>query len=407
MKYLGLLLLLLTSAHTLSWGQSSPELPLAGPAPDSVLSTVTTSQLDSVAPQSAAKTKTSLKQRLQNKINEPFDTTRNSGYWWRAMKHGKVDFNDPTMGYPKFVKFCYKAYKWGDKAFNSYDTAYVVSTGKNWKLTLKNRNWIDHFDGRNQYGDMLFTSCTSSNIGLHLSFMALSVGYSIDIDRIFGGKKMSEMMEFSFTCARFTAEFRKTKNYGSMKSRFKPKGGKWQNDDKITALQRETMGFSATYFFNNRKYARAAAYCYSKFQRRSAGSPLAGLSIINYDFDIDYEKLEPAEIEELKRLNVGHVRYTDYCLRGGYAYNWVMNSKFLLNVTGMLGGGVKHIHSTEIQPSANTGALHLSANVAITYNHRRFFASVQSNVNTSLNFEKDATYDYTIGDLTAVLGLRF
>ena len=189
-----------------------------------------------------------LKQKIAAKLSEPYDTVRNKGYWWRAMKHGKVNFKDSTMGYPKFVRFCYRVYVWGDKAFNTYDSTYVVPTGKLWKLTLKNQNWIDNFMGSNDEGRALFTSGMSSSIGFYLSFMAVSVGYSLDLDRLFGGKNTSERMEFSFTCARFTAEVHKSTNSGKMNSRIKLAGSDWVRGEKMRALRRETKGLSATYF---------------------------------------------------------------------------------------------------------------------------------------------------------------
>ena len=353
------------------------------------------------------KLKHDITQRINNKLNEPYDTTRDQGYWWRAMKHGKVNFKDSTMGYPKFVNFCYKVYKWGDKAFNSYDTAYVVPTGKNWKLTLKNQNWIDNYSGGLDGNHAMFTSGAASNIGLYLSFMAVSVGYSLDVDRLFGAKGTSQMMEFSFTCARFTAEAHKITNTGRMSTRIKLDGGEWKKGEKLDALRRESMGVSATYFFNNRKYARAAAYCYSKFQRRSAGSALAGFSIVNYDFKVDTEKLTSDQAQKFEYVGVAHMRYTDYCLRGGYAHNWVLGSKFLLNVTALAGMGVKHIHSTKYMASGNTGALVAGGNFALTYNHKRYFACLQSNVNTSLYITGKRHFGYTVADFTTVFGIRF
>ena len=350
-----------------------------------------------------------VKRRIHDKMSEPYDTVRDKRYWWRAMKHGKINFKDSTMGYPKFVLFCYKTYVWGDKAFNSYDPRYVVPTGKNWKLTLKNRNWVDNFMGGSDGGRVRFTSGASSNIGLYLSFMAVSVGYSLDIDRLFGGKATSEMLEFSFTCARFTAEIHKTSNTGRMRSRIKLDGGNWQDGESLAAdaIRRRTLGGSATYFFNNRKYARAAAYCFSKYQRISAGSALAGFSVDNHDFKINADALSQEQAARFADIGFDHIRYTDYCLSGGYAYNWVISRKFLLNVTGTVGAGVKHIHSTNGRPSDNSGALKLSGNFALTFNHKRYFASLQSDVKTSLYFVGKGHFGYTIADITAVLGIRF
>ena len=42
--------------------------------------------------------KQNITQRINDKLNEPYDTTRDNRYWWRAMKHGKVNF---TVEQPK------------------------------------------------------------------------------------------------------------------------------------------------------------------------------------------------------------------------------------------------------------------------------------------------------------------
>ena len=122
-----------------------------------------------------------VKDRIEEKMNEPYDTVRDGTYWWRAMKHGKVDLTGKTIYYPKFLRFAWRVYKWGDKTFNSYDTSYVVSTGKNWKLIYKSNIWSDNYRGEpsveNMHVDM--RSKLAANMGLQLSFMAVSVGYTL------------------------------------------------------------------------------------------------------------------------------------------------------------------------------------------------------------------------------------
>ena len=82
----------------LSWGQTSEQMVLH-------------EKQDTVQNQSKIRQlKQDIEQRINDKLNEPYDTTRDNRYWWRALKHGKVNFNDSTMGYPKFVMFCYRTY---------------------------------------------------------------------------------------------------------------------------------------------------------------------------------------------------------------------------------------------------------------------------------------------------------
>ena len=114
MKRFYLILMLMLCVPILSWGQTA-EQPVVPEQQDTV----------AAVEQPKKSLKQRITQRINDKLNEPFDTTRDSRYWWRAMKHGKINFKDSTMGYPKFVMFCYNAYVWGDTTFNRYDSAYV------------------------------------------------------------------------------------------------------------------------------------------------------------------------------------------------------------------------------------------------------------------------------------------
>ncbi|MDY6301563.1 MAG: DUF4421 family protein, partial [Bacteroidales bacterium] len=126
--------------------------------------------------------KARIMERIQEKMNEPYDTVRDGTYWWRAMKHGKVDVTGKTIHYPKFLRFAWKTYKWGDRTFNSYDSAYVVGTGKNWKLILSSNNWVDSYMGEPfDNSSAVMRSNLTSNVGLQLSFMAVSVGFTVGI----------------------------------------------------------------------------------------------------------------------------------------------------------------------------------------------------------------------------------
>ena len=393
--------MLIASVPVLAWGQTTEQpgttVQQGSAQPDSVQ-----------RPNKLQRLKQDITQRIQDKLNEPYDTTRNSGYWWRSMKHGKVDFNDSTMGYPKFVKFCYKAYKWGDKAFNSYDTSYVVSTGKNWKLQLKNQNWMDDFMCGIGDERARFTSGASSNIGVFLSFMAVSVGYSLDIDRIFGGKRTSEIAEFSFTCARFAAEAYIATNTGRMSTRLKTGGGNWQRHEKLRALRRKSMGGSATYFFNNRKYARAAAYCFSKYQKRNAGSWLVGFSLQHFDVKFDVEQMsEDIRTYFPTKADAPRILYNDYCLLFGYGYNWVLGRKWLLNFTGTpyVGYRYNHFHIENNMPSAVS--INMRARLGAVYNHKNYFVGLQSIGDHHRYKTKNSRLVNSTLDFMALVGIRF
>ena len=68
----------------------------------------------------------------------------------KIFRHG-WSINDTTIVYPKVLNFGVRSYRWLNHALNYYDTAYVVNpgktSGKKWKIMLKNNNWIDFYSG--------------------------------------------------------------------------------------------------------------------------------------------------------------------------------------------------------------------------------------------------------------------
>lgn len=392
-----LILSLLLATAMLSWGQ------VPG---DSVMSSQDTIQELSKLQQM----KSRFKQRVEEKINEPYDTTRNSGYWWRALKHGKVNFKDSTMGYPKFVMFCYKTYVWGDRAFNSYDTTYVKSTGKNWKLILKSDNWVDSYIGHPVKNvNQIMNSRLASSIGLSLSFMAVSVGYSVSVSNLIHGGKLSNKVDFSFTCARFTADAYYWENNNDINITYTIKNsGEGLHKLRQSGISRKAMGLTAYYFFNNRRYAQAAAYCFSKYQKRSAGSWLAGFSLQHFDVQFDVEQMSEDMREYFpSQADAPRILYNDYCLLFGYGYNWVVNKKWLLNFTGTPYIGYRYNHFHQGDNMVSAVSINMRARIGAVYNHKQYFVGLQTFADHHRYKSKISRLVNSTLDFNALVGIRF
>ena len=381
----------------LSWGQEMPA--------DTVVQPDTAVYMNKIQ-----RIRESTMQRIEERRNAPYDTVRDSGYWWRALKHGKMDLDGGTIEYPAFVRFCWNVYKWGDKAFNSYDTAYVVSTGKNWKLMLKSMNWVDTYGGEPVKGVQVFTrSRLTSNIGLQLSFMALSVGFTKGITDLINGEKLSNKVDFSFTCARFAADAYYMENSRPATVWFKDK----VSGEKLTfrdfgGFKRKSYGMSAYYIFNNRHYAQAAAYCFSKYQRRSAGSLIAGVRLLHRDMSIDVQELPDFARESLNTdAELPRFLYNDYCVMVGYGYNWVMGKKWLLNLTLAPYTGYRKMIATQHEDRASDWSINLKARMGLVYNHKQFFMGMQSYADIHRYKSEQHNFLGSIIDCTIMAGIRF
>lgn len=355
-----------------------------------------------------------VKQRIAEKMNEPYDTIRDSGYWWRAMKHGKVDLDGGTIDYPAFIDFCWKVYKWGDKAFNSYDSAYVVGTGKNWKFMFKSNNWNDNYSGQPTSNNDLRVNMRSklaANMGLQLSFMAVSVGYTVGITNLINGEKVSNKIDFSFTCARFTADAYYMENRGTTTAWITGKVNGEKVKMKIKefgGLHRKSYGMSAYYFFNNRRYSQAAAYCFSKYQKRNAGSWLAGFCLQHRDMRIVMEELPPVVLDQISEDEVmPHFLYNDYCLLVGYGYNWVLGPKWLLNFTITPYVGYRHLLATQNVDRASAWSLNMRARMGAVYNHKKYYVGLQSMGDFHRYKSEKHHFFGSLLDFTALVGIRF
>ena len=387
-----------------AWGQDVPV--------DTVVAVDSTAQMNRFQ-RIKEHVKELVKDRIEEKMNEPYDTVRDGTYWWRAMKHGKVDLTGKTIHYPKFLRFAWRVYKWGDKTFNSYDTSYVVSTGKNWKLIYKSNIWSDNYRGEpsveNMHVDM--RSKLAANMGLQLSFMAVSVGYTLGITNLINGEKVSNKVDFSFTCARFAAEAYYMENRGTITVRVRGRtdGEKWNATlREFGGFHRKAYGMRAYYFFNNRRYAQAAAYCFSKYQKRSAGSFIAGICLQHRDMGINMEEFPPFVLDQIPPgQEMPHFLYNDYCLMAGYGYNWVLGTKWLLNLTVAPYMGYRHLLATQNVDRASAWSVNMRVRMGAIYNHKKYFVGLQ-NYGDFHRYKSEKNYFIgSLLDFTALVGIRF
>lgn len=339
------------------------------------------------------------------------DTVRDKNYWKRALLHGKLNLRDTTVSYPKFPKFCINTYLWVDKAFNTYDTTYVVGTGYKWKIHAKNDNWINaysmHLDGTK----ISMNSNVTASAGIHLSYMAVTVGYMFDFGKIFGGRPVSESkLEFEFSCARFFANvYRISHSGGTHISRFGDYDGYKVNENfKYDGLKLLTYGADAVYIFNNKHYAHGAAYSFSKIQKKSAGSFIAGLSLSHQDVTIDFSQLPEYMRKYLPSDQTEYIfKYNDYSLIAGYAYNWVFRKNWLFNITLLPSFGFKYCFPVTSTENQYNPSINLNGRIALVRNHNRWYYALHGKVDGKWFFDKKNSFLYTTEDILLTAGYRF
>ncbi|MDE6295855.1 MAG: DUF4421 domain-containing protein [Muribaculaceae bacterium] len=331
--------------------------------------------------------------------------------WWHLLKKGYFNPKDTTVKYSKFMKLFCDVYVWGDRVFNTYDSTYVVGFGKNWKARLAFDTWTDsYYMNFNNNLPMVFISEPYSSLGAYLHFMAVSVNYSVDINKVLFGRPVNhKKFEFGFNCARFNIDLSFSSNVGGTYIR---KFGDYEKHKPIRmffpGVRTNTLNFAIYYFFNNRKYANGAAYNFSRQQLKSAGSPILGF---NYGHLNTYFNFASLPEQLLPYLTLPETRYkfhyNDYCLLMGYAYNWVWNKHLLYNITVMPSIGITKCYEDSYDGAQNLLSLNALGRMSFTYNLNDLFVCLIAKANLQWFSSGKLTLFSGIENLSLSVGYRF
>ncbi len=344
-------------------------------------------------------------------LNQVADSIARSHNWKTLLKERKLDPKDTTVVYPKFLGFCVKVYNWADRVFNSYDTTYVVGTGKKWKARILSDNWVDSYylnPGRKM--PMRMMSDVYSNLGAYIQFMAVSLGYSFDLGRFFGQTPSTHnKLEFNFNCARFNVEGHFWESYGGTYIRT---FGGYNNGHLIKEFfpgaRQRTLAAKAYYFFNNRKFAMGAAYNFSKIQKKSAGSAIIGLNFSHVNIMMDMFQLPENPKDHLTIDPMKYVfHYNSWSVISGYSYNLVCNPHLLLNFTLFPGLGYSRAFGDSVEADAHLLAMNISAQSSLTYNLKNFFICAIAKMEGNWYNSNQFSFFSSVENLQLSIGLRF
>lgn len=351
----------------------------------------------------------------------PADTAQLHGNWVQQLIQTGFHINDPRIRYPKFANFCRKVYNWGDKTFNSYDPDYVVGTGKNWKFIVDATGSMQSYgylvDGFINDSDtktferISMRSNIGYDLGVRLNFMAISIGYTWNMNKLIGHNDAPRSgFNFSFTCARFSAEILSQTTQGNT---YIDRFGRYMNGHSVHIpfddTRRDTQMFNAFYFLNHRRYSQAAAYCYSKYQKRSAGSWIVGARYARQKINIDFSGL-PAEVLVWKPDSLPYnntYNFHDICVQGGYAYNAVMPHNWLFNITVLPSIGYRRSLTTSKSTVSEMVATNIDGRMSLVYNHRALFLNLALKANASFLFNRGYSFFMSSQQASLIVGARF
>ena len=348
-----------------------------------------------------------------DKVAVEMDNEDAKDHWKRVIFRRGWSINDTTIKYPPVLDFGTKAYRWLNRALNYYDSAYVVNPGKTkgkkFKVMLKNSNWLDFYSGHLSRWEtpVQLNSDVTSLFGFHISGMGLSFTYMINVRDLLAGRFIhNRRLQFSFTTSRIFVEGYYRKNDQS--SVHLHRLGKWVGSELFYGLKREGYGLDAYYIFNHTHYSQAAAYCFSKYQKRSAGSFMAGIYLSHQDVVMDMDELDKGMKSFLPDAETDYrFRYRDFGAMIGYGYSWVFHHGWLYNITVVPSLGYRHSFPNSIDGKKSLLSTNLNGRMALVRTAGNFFYALtfshEGHWYTSVNHSFYNSYS----NLEVTAGFRF
>lgn len=179
-------------------------------------------------------------------------------------------------------------------------------------------------------------------------------------------------------------------------------------------LQTGTLGFNVQYIFNNKRFSYRGAYVQSEYQKKSAGSFMAGGGAHYIDIRADSSVIPPnladASFFATNRFSKGRA----FCvaLSAGYSHTWVIEKYFFVNASAVGSIGVNA--TTLVEPaglSTNGSGLQLNGNfrLAAGYNSSVYYAGIQFIEFKTRNTMPvaDTWHEFNSGYVRVVVAKRF
>lgn len=316
---------------------------------------------------------------------------------------------DSIATWGKFPRFCVNTYRWGDKFFNTYDSAYVVGTGTKFNVKLTTDSW------RNNYHFVLpdmekidMYSNPSTSAGVYLTYLAVSLGYDINVSRLFNGvENARSRYRFGFDCSLLAVElYWENNDVGTRIHRFGPYT---KLDIPFKDIHIYSWGIDVYYFFNHKRYSQAAAFNFSKIQKRSEGSFYAGLAIFALNYDFDFSSLDKRLLDVLPSdwPNYHFATSTrNYGVRFGYGYNWVPRRNWAIcaSISPTVGFKRGYVNSSE---SRYSFSIYNHVKGSIVWNHGRWFIGASGKFDISLVRHNSTTFFGGDASVSGAVGYRF
>ena len=179
-------------------------------------------------------------------------------------------------------------------------------------------------------------------------------------------------------------------------------------------------GASAYYIFNHGRFSYPAAFSQSTCQKISCGSWMAGIGYTKNTLDMDYDKLQTTlksrmdksqELQLDSGLMFSDIKYSDFMISGGYAYNWVFAKNWLFCASAQLAACYKSSYGkiADEKKGFSFDKVNLDGigRFGMVYNNTRWYAGWSAILCTNNYRTSRFTASNVFGSFNAYIGYNF
>ena len=148
-------------------------------------------------------------------------------------------------------------------------------------------------------------------------------------------------------------------------------------------MRTNLLGLSIEYLFNSSRYSYKAAFLQNEFQKKSAGSPIAGVEAY-WVLCMADSALSPYANRGYVFVNENPYNQVDlfnFGINGGYAYTFVWNELLYISLASTVGlaGGHHRVHNTwdynTLKEGYSVGVTN-NTKVSVGYNNNQYYVGV-------------------------------
>jgi len=264
-----------------------------------------------------------------------------------------------------------------------------------------------------------YNSSPSNSIGFGAAYrwlnFSLSIGFKNSADSIYGNNR-----RIDFQTAIYLRRLTVNLYSGIYSGYYLENGSKliddWSENSNYIRndITTNTFGVGFSYVFNSEKYSNKASFVQKEWQKKTAGSFLAGGTVIRNEISADSSFI-PTNISDTnfyKGVDFNHSSLFKMGVEGGYAFTYVLKEHFFFNfsVVGGIAFGKTTITPVNEAAISKSGLnLTILNSAGIGYNSKLFYAGFNFNnlLSQTPSPVENTNLGFSTGRFQLVVAYRF